>query len=88
MPLLPVVVLALWQRPGYGGVAFLVLALLICLPFAVFAYGFADTRSAGLEVALAVAVPPFLITALLIAASRLAKRAARLRLSVPGLRPS
>jgi hypothetical protein len=88
MPLLPAAVLASWRRPGYAGMAFLVLALLVCLPFAVFAYGFADTRLAGVEVALLVAVPPFLIAALLIAASSLAKRAAQLHLSEPGPSPS
>lgn len=75
MPALPVAVWALWQRPGLAGGAFLALALVLFLPLAVFAYGFADTKGAGLVVALAAAVPPFLIAALLIAASRLARRA-------------
>ncbi len=75
MPVLPVAALALWQRPGLAGGAFLALALLFCLPFALFAFGFADTWDVGLVIALVVAVPPFLIAGLLITASRRAQRA-------------
>ena len=68
-----------WWRPGIVGGIFLAAALLLGLPWLVFVAGYTGGDSVGIGIGLAGFVPPVLIGALLLIASRLAHRARFMR---------